>query len=232
MAGRDNKPKRASQRAVEAALIWAALALLFAFAGFRFAEMPGWYMLVIIGVPAILAAAYYVLSSRKAAPPAQKPAESAPEKTPQRKHFMDVIDEMEGREFEFFCGELLEKCGYENVFVTRASGDQGVDIIAYKNNIRYAFQCKRYDEKVSNKAVQEVNTGRNMYSCFGAVVITNSYFTRGAKDLAKVSHVELWDRDILMDKIRRVIKTEQALRKMHADAEEKMRKAERETSKV
>lgn len=167
----------------------------------------------------------------------KKPLKKIPEQTTQeKKHrgnsFMDVIDEMEGREFEFFCGELLEKCGYENVFVTRASGDQGVDIIAYKNNVRYAFQCKRYDGKVNNKAVQEVNTGRNMYSCFRAVVITNSYFTRGAKELAKVSHVELWDRDILMDKIRRVIKTEQALRKMHADAEEKMRKVEREASKV
>lgn len=160
------------------------------------------------------------------------PDQITQEKKPRVLHYMDVIDEMEGREFEFFCGELLEKCGYENIFVTRASGDQGVDIIAYKNNVRYAFQCKRYDDKVGNKAVQEVNTGRNMYSCFRAVVITNSYFTRAAKEIAKVSHVELWDRDILMDKIRRVIKTEQALRKMHADAEEKMRKAEKEISKV
>lgn len=204
MAGKDNKPKRASRRAVETALIWAVLALLFAFAGSRFAEMPGWYILVIIGVPAIPAGAYYLFSSRKAAPPAQKTTEAAPEKPSQSKHFMDVIDTMEGREFERFCGALLERCGYQNVFVTRASGDQGVDIIAYKNNIRYAFQCKRYDGKVSNSAVQQVRAGQDMYS----------YFTLGAKDLAKVSGVELWDRDVLQDKIYRVIKTERVFQEM------------------
>lgn len=214
MAGKDNKPKRASRRAVEAALIWAVLALLFAFAGSRFSEMPGWYILVIIGAPAIPAGTYYLFSSRKATPPAQKTTEAAPEKTSRSKHFMDVIDEMEGREFERFCGALLERCGYQNVFVTRASGDQGVDIIAYKNNIRYAFQCKRYDGKVSNSAVQQVRAGQDMYSCFRAVVITNSYFTRGAKALAKVSGVELWDRDVLQDKIYRVIKTERVFQEM------------------
>lgn len=214
MAGKGNKPKRALQSAVEAALIWAALALLFAFAGSRFAKLPGWYILIMTGVPAIPAGAYYVFSSRKAAPPAQKPAEATTEKAPKGRHFMDVVDAMDGREFEKFCGALLERCGYQNVFVTRASGDQGVDIIAYKNNIRYAFQCKRYDGKVSNSAVQQVRAGQDMYSCFRAVVITNSYFTRGAKDLARVSGVELWDRDILQDKIYRAVKSELDFQKM------------------
>ena len=143
---------------------------------------------------------------------------------------MDIIDGMDGREFEFFCAELLEGCGYDNIHVTRSSGDQGVDIIAYKNGTRCAFQCKRYSAKVGNEAVQQVHAGQNMYSCFRAVVITNSYFTRSAKQLAKASHVELWDRDILHDKVRRVIKAERAFKQLCADAEEKMRKAEKESA--
>lgn len=141
------------------------------------------------------------------------------EPAPQKKHFMEIIDAMEGREFETFCGRLLEELGYTSVHVTKAVGDQGVDIVANaKNGTRCAFQCKRYTGKVDNSAVQQVNTGRDMYSCFRAVVITNSYFTRGAQALAKASRVELWDRDVLQDKVARVVKTERQLRKMRNGA--------------
>lgn len=218
MEGRENKPKKASQRAVESALIWAVLALLFAFSGPRFTEMPGWYTLVMVGVPMIPAAAYYFFDYRKSTPPAAKTAEAAPEQTSRSKHFMDVIDGMEGREFETFCGRLLEELGYTSVHVTKAVGDHGVDIVANDTSgIRCAFQCKRYTGKVDNSAVQQVNTGRDMYSCFRAVVITNSFFTRSAQALARASHVELWDRDILQDKVARVVKTERQLRKMQEE---------------
>lgn len=150
------------------------------------------------------------------------------EENHKKKRFMDIIDAMDGREFEFFCAELLRECGYNGIHVTRASGDQGVDIIAYKNGTRCAFQCKRYSEKVGNEAVQQVNAGQNIYSCFRAVVITNNYFTRSAKQLAKATHVELWDRDILHDKVCRVIKAERAFKQICANAEEEMRKAGKE----
>lgn len=127
------------------------------------------------------------------APPRGKPRTS--------EEAMAVVDAMDGHEFEQFCAELLERCGYRQVHVTKSSGDQGVDIIAIKHGVRYAFQCKRYAKKLGNKPVQEVNTGKRFYSCQVGVVITNNYFTRGAEEAARRVNVELWDRDTLIRKM-------------------------------
>lgn len=121
-----------------------------------------------------------------------------PSGNPQLDAAMAVVDAMDGRDFEQFCAELLERCGYKSIHVTKDSGDQGVDIIAIKNGVRCAFQCKRYSSKLGNKPVQEVHTGKQFYSCQKGIVITSSYFTRGAEDAARRVGVELWDRDALI----------------------------------
>lgn len=117
---------------------------------------------------------------------------------------MSHVDSMEGHEFESFVGDLLSKLGYENVEVTRGSGDQGVDILAEKEDIRYALQCKCYSSDLGNKPIQEVNTGKAIYHCHVGVVVTNRYFTSGAKEAAKVTGVLLWDRDKLRKMIEQV----------------------------
>ena len=53
------------------------------------------------------------------------------------------IDLMEGHEFEQYCAGLLEEHGFEEVEVTRGSGDFGVDGLAQREGISYAIQCKR-----------------------------------------------------------------------------------------
>lgn len=107
------------------------------------------------------------------------------------------IDYMTGEDFEFFIAQLLAKIGFSNIQLTKGSGDQGVDIIAEKDNIKYAFQCKRYDKPVGNKAVQEVFAGKFFYRCHAAIVVTNNYFTKSAKKLAHENGVVLWDKDFL-----------------------------------
>lgn len=107
------------------------------------------------------------------------------------------IDSMDGPMFEQWCADLLKKCGYENVTVSGKSGDQGVDIIAEKDDIRYAIQCKCYSSPLGNTPVQEIYAGKTKHNCFIAAVMTNNYFTRGAKDLASATNVLLWDRDKL-----------------------------------
>ena len=104
---------------------------------------------------------------------------------------------MEGHEFERFCADILRRNGYQRVEVTRGSGDQGVDIIAVKDGKKYAIQCKRYNQKLGNKPVQEVHAGKTIYGCNVAVVMTNNYFTEGGKEAARALGVELWDRDVL-----------------------------------
>lgn len=107
------------------------------------------------------------------------------------------IDGMEGHEFERWCAEILNRNGFYNVEVTRGSGDQGVDILAKKDGIRYAIQCKCYSKDLGNRPVQEVNAGKTIYHCQIGAVMTNRYFTQGAKDAAEATGVLLWDRDYL-----------------------------------
>lgn len=104
------------------------------------------------------------------------------------------VDEMTGIDFENYCIAILQRIGYTNVHGTAASGDQGVDIVAEKDGIKYAIQCKRYTSKLDNTPVQEVFAGKQYYGCDVAVVLTNNYFTDGAQDLASKTGVRLWDR--------------------------------------
>lgn len=109
------------------------------------------------------------------------------------------MDEMEGHDFEYYCAEILKKNGFENVEVTRGSGDYGVDILADRDGISYAFQCKCYDKPIGVKAVQEVYAGRDYYDRMVGVVITNQYYTQPAIDLAAKLRILLWDRDYITE---------------------------------
>lgn len=100
---------------------------------------------------------------------------------------------MDGYEYENKCAEYLRNNGFSCVEVTKYSGDQGVDITAFKNGIKYAFQCKYYNSPVGIKAIQEVFSGMHFYDCQRAVVITNNEFTQQAIKFSKKLDVELWD---------------------------------------
>ena len=97
-----------------------------------------------------------------------------------------------GIDYENFVEKYLQNLGY-NVIRTPKTGDQGVDLIAEKDNDRKAIQCKYYSRPVGNKAVQEVITGANFYQCTSAAVISNSSFTKSAQQLAQNSNVELFN---------------------------------------
>ncbi len=112
------------------------------------------------------------------------------------------IDTMEGHAFEFWCADLLRSNGFYNVNVTPGSNDQGVDIIAQKEEIHYAIQCKCFSSDLGNKPVQEVFAGKEMYNCQVAVVMTNRHFTAGAKALAEKTRVLLWDREKIIEMLK------------------------------
>lgn len=111
------------------------------------------------------------------------------------------IDRMSGLEFEEYTAKLLKKLHYRNVSVTKASGDQGIDVLAEKDGISYAIQCKNYSDKLDNTPVQEACAGKQFYGCDVGVVITNSTFSDGARELADATGVLLWDRNELQDMI-------------------------------
>ena len=104
---------------------------------------------------------------------------------------------MEGVEFEQYCAELLRNRGFIDVNLTKASGDFGVDILAEKDGVTYAIQCKRYADPVGVKAVQEAFAGREYYDRMVGAVLTNQYFTAPAVAAAKKLKILLWDRGYL-----------------------------------
>ena len=99
----------------------------------------------------------------------------------------------DGFEFEHRCAAFLKTKGYRKVTVTPPSGDQGIDVIAYKSGVKYGIQCKYYSAPVGNKAVQEAYSGARFYDCDRAVVMTNHTFTKAARELADKLEVELWE---------------------------------------
>ncbi len=107
------------------------------------------------------------------------------------------MDLMEGHEFEYYCAELLRRTGFLEVEVTKGSGDYGVDILAERDGVTYAIQCKRYDGPVGVKAVQEAYAGRDYYDRMVGAVMTNQYFTRPAVEVARKLKILLWDRGYL-----------------------------------
>ena len=116
-----------------------------------------------------------------------------------KKYSITDIDKMDGHSFESFCSTLLLNSGFERTKVTPGSGDQGIDVIGFKDDIMYGIQCKCYSSDVGNKAVQEAYSGKEFYNCHVGAVLTNQYFTASAKELAKKNRVLLWDRDYLIN---------------------------------
>lgn len=107
------------------------------------------------------------------------------------------IDTMDGHDFEYFCASVMKKNGFDTAEVTRSSGDHGADIIATRNNVRYAVQCKRWSSAVGNKVVQDVFYAKEVYHCHVGIIITNNTFTSAAREAAKEAGIVLWDGDFL-----------------------------------
>lgn len=114
-----------------------------------------------------------------------------------RKKKPDDIDIMDGHDFEYFCADMLRRKGFREVEVTKGSGDYGIDILAEKDGVTYAVQCKCYSTPVGVKAIQEAYAGRDYYDRMVGAVLTNQYFTAPAVEAARKLKILLWDRGYL-----------------------------------
>ena len=105
------------------------------------------------------------------------------------------VDNMEGLAFEHYVCRLLVHQGFV-ANVTPASNDFGVDIVAERNGRKLAIQVKCYCTAVPRNAISDAVAGKLHYGCDHAMVVTNNYFTRGAKELAYSTDCQLIDRDL------------------------------------
>jgi HJR/Mrr/RecB family endonuclease len=111
--------------------------------------------------------------------------------------------EMRGVPFENYLKQVFEMLGYE-VQTTKASGDQGLDLVLKGKGRMIGVQAKGYDENrsVGNDAIQEAFTGMAHYRCHCCVVVTNSDFTKSARELAASVNCLLVSGDDIPDLIR------------------------------
>jgi restriction system protein len=107
------------------------------------------------------------------------------------------IDAMDGRTFEQRLAVLFRALGY-SVEETRYRGDYGADLVVAKDGVRTVVQAKRWTKNVGIKAVQEAHAAAAMYRCTRSMVVTNRYYSRAARELARANKVVLWDRDDLV----------------------------------
>lgn len=86
-------------------------------------------------------------------------------------------------DYERYCAAQLEAAGW-SCEVTKASGDQGADIVARQGGATLVVQCKKYGQPVGNAAVQEVIAAKAHLKARFAAVVSNAAYTRSAVELA------------------------------------------------
>ncbi|QHZ49924.1 restriction endonuclease [Paenibacillus larvae] len=110
------------------------------------------------------------------------------------------IDQMDGRQFEYYLGYLFKSQGYA-VKVTRAAGDYGADLVLKKEGKKIVVQAKRYSKNIGLEAVQQVYSSKNYYGASEAWVLSNRDYTEAASKLAKSNGVRLIGRNELIGMI-------------------------------
>lgn len=113
---------------------------------------------------------------------------------------IEEIDKMDGIQFERYLRELYTALGYK-AKVTKSTGDFGADLVLQKNDKKIVVQAKRYSKNVGVKAIQEAKTAQLHYKAQESWVVTNSYYTQAARELANSNNVILTDRDQLIKHI-------------------------------
>ncbi len=113
---------------------------------------------------------------------------------------LSEIDRMNPFKFEEYVCKLYQQLGY-NAKCTQKGGDYGADVLIQNGNYKAAIQVKRYSIKHTTgiKAVQEIIAALPYYNVQNGIVLTTSYFTQAAKNLAESADIELIDRDRLKE---------------------------------
>lgn len=110
------------------------------------------------------------------------------------------IDELTGVEFEQLCKKMLEEHGFR-VETTKASGDGGIDLIAYSDKIfysgKYIIQCKRYIGSVGEPVIRDLYGVVTAERANKGILITSGTFTNAAIKFSENKPIELIDMVIL-----------------------------------
>lgn len=94
-----------------------------------------------------------------------------------------ILSELDPQAFEHLIGMLLARLGFEDVLVTKYSGDGGIDVRATLTvggitDVKTAFQVKRWAKNIAGRTVRELRGGHHF------TVITVDTSTHPLSDFA------------------------------------------------
>jgi hypothetical protein len=125
---------------------------------------------------------------------------------------LDVALQMDWRLFEGLAAALWAKQGFSNVYCTPRSGDNGVDVVAIRNNEGVLIQTKSSGidgYKHGWDTVKEVIAGHAYYQrrhpgvSFQLIGLSNQYFNSHAYENASLNGVMLIGQDELSELLER-----------------------------
>ena len=99
----------------------------------------------------------------------------------------EKLAEMHWRDFEHLVAELFARDGF-HVTLTSQSGDRGVDLYAARQTglgtLLYVVECKRFasGRAVGPGLVRELRGVIDRETATGGVLVTTSFFSRGARE--------------------------------------------------
>jgi len=102
------------------------------------------------------------------------------------------IIQIEARQFEFEIARLLCLMDYK-ANATKATGDDGVDVFAQKDNENIIVQCKKWTRPVGRSVVDELAGTASRYNVTRAILATTSSFSPDAEQVARKHNIDLWD---------------------------------------
>lgn len=90
--------------------------------------------------------------------------------------------------FEHLVRDLLEAMGYEDVIVTKESGDKGVDVVAMVQfgitTITEVVQVKRHQGSIGRPILDQLRGALPYHKALRGTIITLSNFSKGCKEAA------------------------------------------------
>ncbi len=107
-----------------------------------------------------------------------------------KQKMVEKIRQMDPFQFEYLVAELLKKIGYEDVEVTKRSGDKGIDVLGNLTvggltNVKTVIQVKRYKKgnNISGKYITQLRGSAEVDQ--RGLIITTSDFTKDAVNESK-----------------------------------------------
>ncbi len=108
--------------------------------------------------------------------------------TNKREELRQQLRVMNPYRFEQLVGDLLEAMGYEDVTVTKASGDYGVDVVATVQfgitTITEVIQVKRYQNTIQRHILDQLRGALPYHKALRGTIITLSRFSSGCIEAA------------------------------------------------